>query len=144
MDNIISAIIGALSGGGLSWIFFFRANKSGANADAITKAATAMKELLNNIEQQQIVNNEIIKQKDNSISERDMLIQKYRESLEQNNQKIKELTFTVNEQQRKIEGMQKLLDKEMGNKKYAERLICVNEECRIRKPALGTYNTEGK
>lgn len=44
-------------------------------------------------------------------------------------------------QEKKMRGMQKVLTKTIGYKKYAEEHICLNLECQDRIPELGAYKT---
>lgn len=52
-----------------------------------------------------------------------------------------EIRFLQGKHERKLSGIQRLLTKEVGLKKYAERHICLNVDCKIRKPALGEFHT---
>jgi hypothetical protein len=45
-------------------------------------------------------------------------------------------------QERKIQGMQKILTVTIGQKKYAERHICLRLDCKDRMPDLGSFITE--
>lgn len=53
-----------------------------------------------------------------------------------------EIKFLQGKHDRKLSGIQKLLTKEVGHKRYAERHICLNVECNLRKPALGEFHTD--
>ena len=53
-----------------------------------------------------------------------------------------EIKFLQGTHDRKLSGIQKLLKKEVGLKKYAEGNICLNLDCNLRKPALGEFHTE--
>jgi len=59
--------------------------------------------------------------------------------LEKENEEIK---FLQREHERKLLGIQKLLTREVGNKRYAEKHICFQIECDNRKPPLGEFHTE--
>lgn len=59
--------------------------------------------------------------------------------LEKENEEIR---FLQVKHERKLSGIQKLLTKEVGHKKYAEKHICINVDCNLRKPALGEFHTE--
>lgn len=139
---LISGIIGAVAGGGMSWLFFLRENKAVSEADAIDKAADAMEKLLKNIDQQQTVFNGIIEGKDKLIDQQRGLLDNYRSLLEEANQKMRALEYKVTENDRKISGMQKTIDTEVKLRKIAEENICFVNDCTLRKPKLGTYKKE--
>ena len=141
-EIIISAVIGMLTGGGVSWLFKIKEDKAGSQADVIDKAADAMKKLLDNAEQQQTTFNAIISGKDKLIEQQQGLINEYKTALEEANQKLKNLEFKVSENDRKISGMQKIIESEIGERKKAEHNICFVTECQLRKPKLGTYKTK--
>ena len=141
-ELIVSAVIGMLTGGGVSWLFRIKEDKAGSQADVIDKAADAMKKLLDNAEQQQTTFNAIILGKDKLIEQQQGLINEYKTALEDANQKLKNLEFKVSENDRKISGMQKTIDNEIRERKLAENSICFVTECQLRKPKLGTYKKE--
>lgn len=141
-EIIISAIVGLLTGGGVSWLFKLKEDKAGSQADAIDKAADAMKKLLENAEQQQTTFNAIIEGKDRLIEQQQGLIDGYKSALDEANLKLKSLEYKVGENDRKITGMQKTIDNEIKERKLAEDNICFVADCQIRKPRLGTYKKE--
>ena len=81
-----------------------------SQADAIDKAADAMKKLLDNAAQQQATFNKIIESKDNIIEQQRKLIENYKVALDEANKKIKEFEYKVADNERKIAGMQKMID----------------------------------
>jgi len=115
-DLLLSALAGLLTGGGVSWLFKLREDKANSQADAIDKSADAMKQLLENIEQQQIKFNTIIDGQDKLIERQRGLIEEYRTALDEANRKLKELDYKVSDYERKLEGMQKLIDELMSKK----------------------------
>ena len=54
-------------------------------------------------------------------------------------QKIKEYEYRFESYDRKISGMQRIVDNSILRTKYAEDKICIREECTERIPNLGTY-----
>ena len=86
--------------------------------------------------------NKIIEGKDKLIEQQQGLIDGYKSALEEANQKLKSLEFKVGENDRKISGMQKIIDNEIKERKIAESNICFVTECQLRKPRLGTYKKE--
>lgn len=75
---IISGLLGIVGGGGLTALFLRKQTKAGAEADAIDKAADAMRKLLENAEQQQTTFNSIIEGKDKLIEQQQGLIDGYK------------------------------------------------------------------
>lgn len=57
---------------------------------------------------------------------------------------LSELRFKLSEVERKVTGMQKIIDHEISRRKYAERNICENIACPDRIPELGTFDVEIK
>lgn len=57
-------------------------------------------------------------------------------------QKARERDYLLAQHERKIEGMQRTIKEEIKKRKFAERLICFEEDCTLRKPKLGTYKKE--
>ena len=141
-ELIISALAGLLTGGGVSWLFKLKEDKAGSQADAIDKAADAMKKLLENAEQQQTTFNAIIDGKDKLIEQQQGLIDGYKSALEEANLKLKSLEYKFGENDRKITGMQKTIENEIKERKFAEDNICLSIDCQLRKPKLGTYRKE--
>ena len=141
-ELVISALAGLLTGGGVSWLFKLKEDKAGSQADAIDKAADAMKKLLDNAEQQQTTFNTIIEGKDRLIEQQQGLIEGYKSALDEANLKLKSLEYKVGENDRKISGMQKIIDNEIKERKIAENSICFVTDCKLRRPPLGTYKKE--
>ena len=139
---LISGVIGVVAGGGASWVFMLKESKAGSQADAIAKAASAMKQLLDNAEQQQTTFNKIIEGKDNLIEQQQGLTDGYKVALEESNQKLKTLEYRIADNDRKITGMQRTIDNEIKERKVAESNICFVNDCKLRKPNLGTYKKE--
>ena len=131
-----------LTGGGVSWLFKLKEDKAGSQADAIDKAADAMKKLLENAEQQQTTFNTIIEGKDRLIEQQQGLIEGYKSALDDANLKLKSLEYKVGENDRKITGMQKTIDNEIKERKIAENSICFVTDCKLRRPPIGTYKKE--
>jgi hypothetical protein len=86
--------------------------------------------------------NAIIEDKDRLIEQQRGLINEYKTALEEANQKLKNLEFKVSENDRKINGMQKIIDNEIKERKIAEHNICFVTDCKLRKPKLGTYKKD--
>lgn len=141
-ELIVSGIIGAVAGGGMSWLFFLRENKAKSEADALSVSQDAITKLLQNVDQQQATFNGIIEGKDKLIEQQRGLLNDYRAMLDEANQKMRALEYKVAENDRKIAGMQKTIDNEVKERKIAEANICFVDDCDLRKPKLGTYKKE--
>ena len=141
-ELIISAVIGVLTGSGISWLFKIKEDKAGSKADVVDSSTDAMNKMMELIGSQQDRFNKIIEGKDKLIEQQQGLINEYKTALEEANQKLKNLEFKVSENDRKISGMQKIIESEISERKKAEHNICFVTECQLRKPKLGTYKTK--
>ena len=141
-EIIISAIVGMLTGGGVSWLFKIKEDKASSQADVVDSSTEAMNKMMELIGSQQDRFNKIIDGKDKLIEQQQGLIDGYKSALEDANQKLKNLEFKVSENDRKITGMQKTIENEIKERKIAESNICFVTECELRKPKLGTYKNE--
>ena len=141
-ELIISAVIGMLTGGGVSWLFKIKEDKAGSKADVVDSSTEAMNKMMTLIGTQQERLNAIIEDKDRLIEQQRGLINEYKSALEEANQKLKNLEFKVSENDRKICGMQKIIDNEIKERKIAENSICFVTDCKLRRPPLGTYKRE--
>ena len=141
-ELIITAVIGAITGGGVSWLFRIKEDKAGSQADVVDSSTDAMTKMMTLIGTQQERLNAIIKDKDKLIEQQQGLINDYKAALDEANQKLKTLEFKVSENERKVGGMQKTIDNEIRERKLAESNICFVTECELRKPKLGTYKKD--
>lgn len=141
-EVIISALAGLLTGGGVSWLFKIKEDKAGSKADVVDSSTEAMNKMMELIGSQQDRFNKIIEGKDKLIEQQQGLIDGYKTALEEANQKLKTLEFKVGENDRKISGMQKIIDNEIKERKMAEENICLADDCARRTPPKGTYKKE--
>ena len=141
-ELIISAIVGMLTGGGVSWLFKLKEDKASSQANVVDSSTEAMNKMMELIGSQQDRFNKIIEGKDKLIEQQQGLINEYKAALEEANQKLKNLEFKVSENDRKIIGMQKIIDNEIRKRKLAEHNICFVDDCESREPKLGTYKTK--
>jgi chromosome segregation ATPase len=139
---IISGLLGIVGGGGLTALFLRKQTKAGAEADAIDKAADAMRKLLENAEQQQTTFNSIIEGKDKLIEQQQGLIDGYKAALLDANQKLKMMEYDISDNKRKIDGLQRAVNNEISKRKAAEENICFVYDCELRRPKRGTYKKE--
>lgn len=139
---IISGLLGIVGGGGLTAFSLRKQTKAGAEADAIDKAADAMRKLLDNAEQQQTTFNSIIEGKDKLIEQQQGLIDGYKAALLDANQKLKTMEYDISDNKRKIDGLQRAVNNEISKRKAAEENICFVYDCELRRPKRGTYKKE--
>ena len=141
-EYLITGVIGILTGGGITWLFRIKEDKAGSKADVVDSSTDAMNKMMELIGSQQDRFNNIIEGKDKLIEQQQGLIDGYKSALEEANQKLKNLEFKVSENDRKISGMQKIIESEINERKKAEHNICFVDDCQLRKPKLGTYKKE--
>lgn len=141
-ELIISAIVGMLTGGGVSWLFKLKEDKASSQADVVDSSTEAMNKMMTLIGTQQERLNAIIEDKDRLIEQQRGLINEYKTALEEANQKLKSLEFKVGENDRKISRMQKIIESEIMERKKAEHNICFVDDCQLREPKLGTYKSK--
>mgnify|MGYP001149963890 CR=1 FL=1 len=139
---IISGLLGIVGGGGLTALFLRKQTKAGAEADAIDKAADAMRKLLENAEQQQTTFNSIIEGKDKLIEQQQGLIDGYKAALLDAHQKLKTMEYDISDNKRRIDGLQRAVNNEISERKAAEKNICFVYDCELRRPKRGTYKKE--
>lgn len=132
---LLSGLIGVVTGGSVSWLFKVREDKAGSKADVIDKSADAMKKLLEITEHQSIAFEEILKKKDELIAQQVTLIDDYKSALDDANRKIRGFDYKVAENERKISGMQKMLDAQLRGKLIADNSACYNNPCAERMTA---------
>lgn len=112
-DVIISAVTGLIAGGGISWIFKIKGEKAQGEADAVSRAAEAMEQLLDNIKYQQELFNNMLKDKDLIIANQQSLIEQYKKELEDAKDELKELKDTLQSERKKIEQLQRQISNKL-------------------------------
>ncbi len=122
---ILSGLSTALAGLNISQYFFFRSQRKKASATAEQEQNTADAGKFENLQKE--------------IDFLSRLLDKYRTDYNAQSEQIK---FKQHDHERKLKGIQNLLSKEIFNKRYAERHICLNTDCDLRKPSLGEFHTE--
>lgn len=127
-DLIITAAVGIISGGAIAGFYLRKQTRGAATAGVVKESMEALRSALETLTSQQDVFASTIKSKDDEIA----LLR----------DQIKELKFRVSENERKVAGMQKLIDDEFRERKLAEHNICFVDECKLREPPLGTYKKE--
>jgi hypothetical protein len=138
----VTAVISLVSGGTLTGLYLRKQTEGSATAGVVKESMEALKSALEMLTGQQERFNAIIKDKDRLIEQQQGLINEYKVALEEANQKLKALEFKVSENDRKIIGMQKIIDNEIRERKLAEHNICFVDDCKSREPKLGTYKKE--
>jgi chromosome segregation ATPase len=141
-EYIVTAVISLISGGTLTGLYLRKQTEGSATAGVVKESMEALKSALEMLTGQQERFNAIIKDKDRLIEQQQGLINEYKAALEEANQKLKTLEFKVSENDRKIIGMQKIIDNEIRERKLAEGNICFVTDCKLRRPPIGTYKKE--
>lgn len=146
---VISGVLGLLAGGSASWLFKIREDKAGAKVDVVEQSTGVIQKVMVLLDTQQEKLNSMITQKDHMIEQQAKLIEEYKCSLEEANRKLNEANrkisqfeYLAKENERKLSGMQKIIDTEVSKKKFAEDRICFTEDCELRKPPKNTYGKE--
>jgi len=127
-EYIVTAVISLVSGGTITGLYLRKQTEGSATAGVVKESMDALKSSLETLTSQQEVFAVTVKSKDDEIA----LLKS----------QLKELKLRVAENERKVAGMQKLIDREFRGRKLAEHNICFVDECKLREPALGTYKKE--
>ena len=127
-ELIITGVVGIVSGGAIAGFYLREQTRGEATAGVVKESMEALRSALETLTSQQDVFATTIKSKDDEIA---ML-----------KEQIKALNLRVAENERKLGGMQKTIDNEIRERKKAEHYICFVEDCKLRKPMLGTYKNE--
>ena len=127
-DLIVTTAVGIISGGAIAGFYLRKQTRGEATAGVVKESMEALRSALETLTSQQEVFAGTVKSKDDEIA----LLK----------DQIKELKLRVAENERKVAGMQKLIDNEFRERKIAEHNICFVNECELRKPKLGTYKKE--
>lgn len=124
-EYLITGAVGIVSGGAIAGFYLRKQTRGEATAGVVKESMEALRSALETLTSQQNVFASTIKSKDDEIA-----------TLKD---QIKELNLRVAENERKVAGMQKLIDNEFRERKKAEHNICFVTDCKLREPALGTY-----
>ena len=127
-EYIVTAVISLVSGGTITGLYLRKQTEGSATAGVVRESMEALKSTLETLTNQQAVFVNTVKSKDDEIA-----------TLKD---RIKELNLRVAENERKVAGMQKLIESEFRERKKAEHNICFVTDCELRKPKLGTYKKE--
>jgi chromosome segregation ATPase len=127
-EYIVTAVMSLVSGGTLTGLYLRKQTEGSATAGVVKESMEALKSALETLTSQQEVFAVTVKSKDDKIV-----------TLKD---QIKGLNLRVAENERKVAGMQKLIESELMERKKAEHNICFVDDCKLRKPKLGTYKKE--
>ena len=127
-EILVTGAVGIVSGGAIAGFYLRKQTRGEATAGVVKESMEALRSALETLTSQQNVFASTVKSKDDEIA-----------TLKD---QIKELNLRVAENERKVAGMQKLIDNEFRERKLAEHNICFVNECKLREPALGTYKKE--
>ena len=127
-ELIITGVVGIVSGGAIAGFYLRKQTRGEATAGVVKESMEALRSALETLTSQQNVFASTVKSKDDEIA----LLK----------DQIKALKLRVSENERKVAGMQKLIDNEFRERKIAEHNICFVTDCKLREPALGTYKKD--
>lgn len=130
--TIIVTAISLFSVGGVGVFIFYRANKGSATADAIQKAAEAMREMLNNASGERTYFKTIIDDKNSEI-------QRYIGEASENRKQLGEQSYKIAELERKQAGISREIGLLKQSLSEVEGIACIKLNCKIRQPELGMY-----
>lgn len=82
---------------------------------------------------------EIIDKLQEELQERTRITLELEQSAHQNSLKLSEHEHTISNLGRDVSKLQKTVDAELRRRRYAERMICLRDDCGIRIPDIGTY-----
>lgn len=137
METILAIISSLFAGTTIFQFIFFRAQRKKASAEASQEGAKADGLNLDNIRSllelqgKQLLEAE--KRNGELSKENDIL-----------RQKLREYDYKLEQFERKIKGMERIISSEIARRSYAEHHICLNLDCKNRKPGLGEFKLEGK
>ena len=127
-ELIITGVVGIVSGGAIAGFYLRKQTRGEATAGVVKESMEALRSALETLTSQQNVFASTVKSKD--------------EEIEVLKDQIKELKLRVAENERKVAGMQKLIESEFRERTKAEHNICFVTECGLRRPKLGTYKSD--
>ena len=127
-EYIVTAVISLVSGGTITGLYLRKQTEGSATAGVVRESMEALKSTLETLTDQQAVFANTVKSKDDEIA-----------ALKD---QIKGLNLRVAENERKVAGMQKLIESEISERKKAENNICFADDCKLRRPKLGTYKKD--
>lgn len=137
-SGIISTLVGLIAGiGGVGTIIYYRQNKVGATADAIQK-------LLVVVDSQQETFNKAIEFKDTIIDLKNKQAAEHENELAAQKREIADCRFNIANQARQIKGLTNKIAEFERRTAFAERNICLVEDCELREPLLGTFKYKGE
>ena len=135
METILAIISSLFAGTTIFQFIFFRSQRKKASAEAEQEGARADGLNLENIRSllelqgKQLLDSE--KRNGELSKENDIL-----------RQKLREYDYKLEQFERKIKGMERIISSEIARREYAEKYICLNLECKDRIPTLGEYRVK--
>lgn len=82
---------------------------------------------------------EIIDKLQEELQERTRATLELEQSAHKNSLKLNEHERTISDLGRNVNKLQRTVDAELRRRRYAERMICLRNDCNIRIPDIGTY-----
>lgn len=137
METILAIISSLFAGTTIFQFIFIRSQRKKLSAEASQEGAKADGLNLDNLRSYiELQNKQLL-----AVEERNGELSKKNNILEQ---KLREYDYKLEQFERKIKGMERIISSEIARRSYAEHHICLNLDCRDRKPGLGEYITDDK
>ena len=138
--TVILSTISAFLTGGFATSFFTRRQVQGVGtADAILRSGEAMEKMMQGFKTQQETFNDIIAQKDGTITQlylvigqKDRMIELNEESIKQLKKELSLVEYNQKELERKVRGLQERQNETEAKRIFAEKLACVVKDCPLR------------
>lgn len=124
IKQIFFPILTAILGSGTTFLFF-KQSKSKQNSDAFAKFPDVINDMLGSIQKQNEILNKIIDNQSQVISDLKRDIQKQ--------------DLRITELERVNRGLQNRVNEYEKRTYFSEEHVCLNTECEIRKPKIGTF-----
>ena len=135
METILAILSSLFAGTTIFQFIFLRSQRKKVSAEASQEGAKAdglnLENIRNLLELQgkQLLESE--KRNGELSKENEML-----------RQKLREYDYKLEQFERKIKGMERIISTEIARRSYAEHHICLNLDCKDRKPGLGEFKME--
>ena len=134
LTSLISTII--LGGGTIFTFFLFlKQRKKKEDSEVINSDASAAANMLDFTDKLQDFSTKMVINYQEALDKKEEVILEHQK-------KLIELEAKVEEHSKKIKNLTLNLVGEHRRKIYAEKFICLNENCGIRQPKIGTFKTE--
>ena len=127
IKQVLFPILTAILGSGTTFLFF-KQSKSKQNSDAFAKFPNVINDMLGSIQKQNEILNKIIDNQSQVISDLKRDLQKQ--------------DLRITELERVNRGLQNRVNIYENRTLFSEGNVCLNDECKLRKPKKGTFKGE--